>query len=121
VFIAIAIGFSTIFFIVFTLISLRASLGAKLSAALDRPTLHRASAWVGLLGFMIGTFFSLLFRGFSLTFLPVLGLTSFLIIRMWFGKAIEDFNKAIAQGGNNAPHLIAQTGNGFTSAFIWAL
>ncbi|KAI0307836.1 hypothetical protein B0F90DRAFT_71320 [Multifurca ochricompacta] len=91
-------GFSTIFFIVFTLISLRANLGARLSAALDRPALHRASAWVGLLGFMIG-------------------LTAFLVIRMWFGKAVEDFNKSITKIGSSAPHLIAQTSNGFT--MIW--
>jgi hypothetical protein len=54
VFIAIAIALSAIFFIIFALISLRANLGAKLSAVLDRPTFHRASAWLGLLGFMIG-------------------------------------------------------------------
>lgn len=58
VFIAIAIGFSTIFFVLFTLISFRANLGARLSAMFDRPRLHRASAWVGLFGFMIGKFFS---------------------------------------------------------------
>lgn len=58
VFIAMAIALSMVFFIVFTLISLRANLGARLSAALDRPVLHRGSAWVGLLGFMIGPFFS---------------------------------------------------------------
>jgi hypothetical protein len=55
-FIAISIGFSTIFLILFTLISLRASLGPKLSATLERPALHRASAWLGFLGFLIGTF-----------------------------------------------------------------
>jgi hypothetical protein len=36
---------------------------------------------------------------------------------MWFGKAVEDFNKAILQGGNNAPQLIAEISNGFTSMF----
>ena len=54
VFIAISIALSTIFFILFAMISLRANLGAKLSTMLDRPTFHRASAWLGLLGFMIG-------------------------------------------------------------------
>ncbi|KAH9982502.1 hypothetical protein BGW80DRAFT_1433862 [Lactifluus volemus] len=98
-FIAISIGFSTIFLILFTLISLRASLGPKLSATLERPALHRASAWLGFLGFLIG-------------------LTSFLILRMWFGKAVEDFNTGIAQGGSNAPQLIAQTSNGFTMAWV---
>ena len=57
VFIAIAIALSIVFFIIFTLISLRPNLGARFSAALDRPVLHRASAWIGLLGFMIGLFF----------------------------------------------------------------
>jgi hypothetical protein len=55
-FIAISIGFSTIFFILFTMISLRTSLGPRLSTTLERPALHRASAWLGFLGFMIGTF-----------------------------------------------------------------
>jgi hypothetical protein len=54
VFIAIAIAFSVLFSIIFALISLRAKLGPKLSAMLDRPAFHRASAWLGLLSFMIG-------------------------------------------------------------------
>jgi hypothetical protein len=37
---------------------------------------------------------------------------------MWFGKAVQDFNQAITEGGSSAPHLIAQTGNGFTSGYI---
>ena len=37
---------------------------------------------------------------------------------MWFGKAVEDFNTAIIEGGNNAPQLIAQISNGFTSTFF---
>ena len=114
VFIAISIALSTIFFILFTLISLRAYLGAKLSALLDKPALYRASAWLGLLGFMTGKFLRFL-RGLSLGSNRVLGLTSFLVIRMWFGKAVEDFNQAIIRGGNNAPQLIAQLSNGFTS------
>ena len=47
----------------------------------------------------------------------MLGLASFLIIRMWFAKAIDDFNKNIVSGGKNAPELIATTGNGFTSEY----
>ncbi len=54
VFIAIAIALTIIFLIIFTLISLRANLGPKLSAMLDRPAFHRVSAWLGLLSFMIG-------------------------------------------------------------------
>jgi hypothetical protein len=34
---------------------------------------------------------------------------------MWFGKAVEDFNRGIQEAGNNAPQLIAATSNGFTS------
>ncbi|KAI0322715.1 hypothetical protein OF83DRAFT_1048815 [Amylostereum chailletii] len=99
VFIAISIGFTIIFFFLFALISLRAKLGAKLSAALDRPVIQRLSAWIGLFGFMIG-------------------LTSFLVLRMWFGKAVEDFNKAISKGGDGAPELVASTSNGFTMAWV---
>jgi len=66
---------------------------------LDRPVIPRASAWLGLLGFMTG-------------------LTSFLIIRMWFGKAVEDFNNAIVKGGTDAPQLIAQISNGFTMVWV---
>jgi len=102
------------------MISLRANLPAKLSAMLDRPAIHRASAWLGLLGFMTGTsprFLGDLVRGSN----HVSGLTSFLIIRMWFGKAVEDFNNAIVKGGTNAPQLIAQISNGFTSASFFRL
>jgi len=66
---------------------------------MDRPTFHRVSAWLGLLSFMIG-------------------LTSFLVVRMWFGKAVEDFNRGIQEAGNNAPQLIAATSNGFTMAWV---
>jgi hypothetical protein len=45
------------------------------------------------------------------------GLASFLIIRMWFAKAVDDFNKNIVSGGKNAPELIATTSNGFTSEY----
>jgi len=54
-FIAVALCFSSIFFILFTIIAFRARLGAKLSAQLDKPMVQRASAWIGLFGFMIGT------------------------------------------------------------------
>jgi hypothetical protein len=37
---------------------------------------------------------------------------------MWFGKAVEDFNRGIQEAGNNAPQLIAATSNGFTSMFF---
>lgn len=45
----------------------------------------------------------------------VLGLASFLIIRMYFGKAANDFNQSIQGQGENGPQLIANTSNAFTS------
>ncbi|KAF8237821.1 hypothetical protein L208DRAFT_1450548 [Tricholoma matsutake] len=97
-FIAVALAFSTLFFITFTLISFREKMGERLSNALNRPFLQSLSAWIGFFGFLIG-------------------LTSFLILRMWFGKAIQDFNSNIAMLGGQGPKLVAQTGNAFT--MIW--
>lgn len=37
---------------------------------------------------------------------------------MWFGKAVEDFNKAILKGGSSAPQLVANTSNGFVSEYL---
>ena len=45
------------------------------------------------------------------------GFTSFLVIRMWFGKAVEDFNAAILKGGSGSPQLVANTANGFVSTY----
>ncbi|EKM61002.1 uncharacterized protein PHACADRAFT_247290 [Phanerochaete carnosa HHB-10118-sp] len=99
VFIAIALGFAIIFFFLFTLTAFRNQLGEKLSGTMDKPEVQRATAWIGLLGFMIG-------------------FTSFLVIRMWFGKAVEDFNDAILQGGQSAPALVAATSNGFVMVYV---
>lgn len=44
-------------------------------------------------------------------------MSSFLILRMWFGKAVQDFNLMIAAQGSEGPKLIADTGNAFTSAY----
>ena len=68
----------------------------KFGAGLDKPFVHRFNGWIGFFGFFIG-------------------ITSFLIMRMWFGKAIEDFNKSIQRMGDNGPQLIAADGNAFTS------
>ncbi|KAL5535562.1 hypothetical protein ACEPAF_3656 [Sanghuangporus sanghuang] len=98
-FIAVSLGFSTIFVFLFSIISLRSKLGPKLGAALDKPFLNRGVAWLGLIGFMIG-------------------LTAFLVIRMWFGKAIDDFNSGIKSLGEDGPALVASTGNGFTMVWV---
>jgi hypothetical protein len=99
VFIAVAISFSIFFFLSFTLISLRHKMGSKVAGLLGNPMLQRLSAWVGFFGFLIG-------------------LTAFLIIRMWFGKAVEDFNATIASQGQQGPKLIAATGNAFTMVWV---
>ncbi|CAA7266468.1 unnamed protein product [Cyclocybe aegerita] len=99
VFIALAIAFSIVFFLTFTLISFRHKLGGKMTAILDKPVLQRLSAWVGFFGFIVG-------------------LTSFLIIRMWFGKAVQDFNASIALQGQQGPKLVASTGNAFTMVWV---
>jgi hypothetical protein len=43
------------------------------------------------------------------------GLMAFLVLRIWFGKAVKDFNKAIQALGPVGPSLAANTGNAFTS------
>lgn len=99
VFIAIAISFSILFFFIFTLTSFRHKLGEKMSAALERPFIHRAAGWIGFLGFFIG-------------------ITSFLIARMWFGKAADDFNRSIELMGSKGPQLVANLGNSFTMVWV---
>jgi len=69
-----------------------------MTAILDKPLLQRMSAWIGFFGFLIG-------------------ITSFLVIRMWFEKAVQDFNASIAAQGQQGPKLLASTGNAFT--MIW--
>ena len=56
VFIAIAISFSILFFVSFTLISLRHKMNPKtrMAAILEKPMLQRLSAWVGFFGFLVG-------------------------------------------------------------------
>jgi len=97
-FIGISLGFSIIFFVLFSLIAFRGRLG-KFGATLDRPMVQRACAWIGIFGFMIG-------------------ISSFLIIRLWFGKAVDDFNQSIQLEGDNGAHLIAGLSNGFTMVWV---
>jgi hypothetical protein len=74
-------------------------MGARLQAMLDKPVVQRISAWMGFFGFFIG-------------------ITSFLIVRMWFGKAVHDFNASILSQGSQAPQLVADTGNAFTMVWV---
>lgn len=56
VFIAVALSFSALFFFVFTFTSFRHKMGERAAAALEKPLVQRASAWIGVLGFMIGMY-----------------------------------------------------------------
>jgi hypothetical protein len=98
VFIAMALSLSILFSVIYTFITFRHKMGDKVSAALDKPTVQHFTAWTGFFGFFVG-------------------LTSFLVLRMWFGKAVDDFNADIAAQGNDASQLVAATGNAFT--MIW--
>lgn len=52
-FIAVSLAFTAVFFLTFTLTSFRHKLG-KLEATLDKPLVHRLSAWLGFFGFFVG-------------------------------------------------------------------
>ncbi|KAJ3894976.1 hypothetical protein GG344DRAFT_86190 [Lentinula edodes] len=97
-FIAVSLAFSIVFFITFTMISLRHKMGVKLGAVFEKPAIQRFSAWIGFFGFFIG-------------------LTAFLILRMLMGKSVDDFNNGIVSLGSGGPQLVASSGNGFT--MIW--
>lgn len=98
-FIAVSLVFSIFFFFTFTLLSFRHKMGEKMSGALDKPLIHRLNAWVGFFGFFIG-------------------ITAFLVMRMWFGKAVEDFNRSIQKMGTNGPQFIAGDSNAFTMVWV---
>ncbi|KAH8835821.1 hypothetical protein DL96DRAFT_1575712 [Flagelloscypha sp. PMI_526] len=95
--IALSLSCALVFFISFALISFRHKLGG-FGSKMENPLVQRLSAWVGFFGFVIG-------------------LATYLIVRMWFEKAILDFNSNIALQGPSGPQLVAQSGNGFT--MIW--
>jgi len=99
VLVALGIVFTIMFLISFTMISLRHKMGSKLEGLLDKPMLQRVSGFIGFASFLNG-------------------LTTFLIIRMWFGKAVDDFNASIVSQGQNGPQLIASTGNAFTMVWV---
>jgi len=98
-FIAVAISFSFLFFFAYTLVAFRHKMSGGFANKLHSPMVQRLTAWVGVFGFMIG-------------------ISSFLIVRMWFEKAIDDFNKNVIAQGTKGPELMAAAGNGFTMVWI---
>lgn len=95
-------------------------MGEKVSAWLDKPFVSSTVAWIGLLGFMIGM---LLLQYVSK---PILtkektGLTANLVLRMWIGKAVDDFNRGITEQGQKGSPIVASVGNGFTSKYLQSL
>ncbi|QRV84025.1 hypothetical protein RhiJN_12041 [Ceratobasidium sp. AG-Ba] len=59
----------------------------------------RMSAWLGVLGLSMG-------------------LCTLIVLRIWIGKAVEDFNQGIIDMGKGAPKLVAGVQNGFTMMWI---
>jgi len=55
-FIAVAISFSFVFFFAYSIVSFRHKFGEGMSEKLDKPMVQRLTAWVGVFGFMIGTY-----------------------------------------------------------------
>jgi hypothetical protein len=74
-------------------------MGSKLAALLEKPAIQSISAWIGFFSFLIG-------------------ITSFLILRMWFGKAVQDFNSTVTLLGQDGPKLVADVSNGFTMVWV---
>ncbi|KAF9241347.1 hypothetical protein BU15DRAFT_45017 [Melanogaster broomeanus] len=97
-FLAISLALSIIFFFMLTAISFRHLMG-KRGNLCEKPMFQEVSAWIGISSF-------------------VLGLGSFLVVRMYFGKAAADFNLSIQGQGTSGPQLIASTSNGFTMVWI---
>lgn len=52
-FIAVSLVFTAIFFLIFTMTAFRGKMG-KFGNTFDKPVVQRATAWIGLLGFLIG-------------------------------------------------------------------
>ena len=51
-FIAVSLGFTIIFFVLFVMTTFRHKMG-KAGNVLDKPAVQRTTAWIGLLGFLI--------------------------------------------------------------------
>lgn len=122
-FIAVSLAFMTLFVVIFIMISFRAKLGGKLGPMLEKPFINRAVAWLGFFGFIIGTstccpIFMVCRR--TLTS-GITGFTAFLVLRMFFGKAADDFNAGLETLGDASPSLAAVIGNGFTSMYFFII
>lgn len=90
----------------------------KMGKAFESPLMQSLSAGMGFLGFMTGKkiqYINLLFFLFKLKVTFLIGLTAFMVLRMWFGKTVQDFNTSIQNQGSQGPKLIAETSNAFTS------
>ncbi|KAJ7207590.1 hypothetical protein GGX14DRAFT_698211 [Mycena pura] len=91
-----ALTHSIVFFLFFTLVSYRHKLGEKSAATLDTPAVQGLLVWIGVTGF-------------------VFGIESFVTLRIWFGKAANDFNLSTVVDG---PQLTATVGNVFIMLWV---
>ena len=108
---------STIF-VLFSMIAFRSKLGAKLGVTLDKPMAQRACAWIDIFGFMIATLSKRVHLA-TLALAQILpGISSFLVIRLWFGIAVDDFNQSIEFEGDTVLHLMVGLSNGFTMVWV---
>ncbi|KAJ7225480.1 hypothetical protein GGX14DRAFT_639101 [Mycena pura] len=90
-----ALGLFTIFL---TAMSTRSYLG--MADMLDATWFHHLTTWMGFMGF-------------------ILAATSWLITRLWLGKAVTDFNLTIEDLGSAAPQLMASIGQ--ASTLFWVV
>ncbi|EUC62504.1 transmembrane protein, putative [Rhizoctonia solani AG-3 Rhs1AP] len=97
---------SLIFLTIFLILHLLFSLPERLPttpAGIVKLAKHslaiRLSAWLGILGL-------------------TMGLCTVIVLRIWIGKAVDDFNQDIIDMGKGAPQLVANIGNGFTMMWI---
>jgi len=93
VFVAISIALMTIFFAIFTSITFSHRMGGKINAMVSKPTVQRNTSYIGLTGLM-------------------LGMTLISILRIYYGKAVDDFNTSFVPVGDSGL-FSASIGNGF--------
>jgi len=95
--IAIAEALSLFFLIAFISTFFHHKLGSNFGGIFTKPATHRLTALIGFFGFLIG-------------------ITSFLIARIWFEKAAQDFNNIVSTEGQTK--FVASMGNAFTMAWV---